>query len=344
VKFNALSLEKRLHIWLSAAERRGVAGLLPQETLERLAADYEVDAGGVDIVLRNLRSALSAPGLQSPESAARQLLRTHCGVMEIPAEKPAAPGGPGDYSLEGLSVKCPVPLDKITAGLKKFHAALRDGPAAGAARNICVLLHGPPGTGKTEFAKHIARETGAKLIIKNASDLLDAFVGGTEARIKAAFDEAEEERAILFMDEADSILRDRAGAFRSWEVSQTNELLGGMERFRGIMICATNFERSLDLASLRRFSVKIEFDYLSPGGALLFYKRVLPGIASQEGLSPEEERRLRSLSKLTPGDFKVVAQKFSLWSDGGAPHSELLDALEAETEMRSGRLSKKVGF
>ncbi len=63
------------------------------------------------------------------------------------------------------------------------------------------------------------------MIEKRASDLLSMWVGGTEKAIAGAFEEAADARAMLILDEADSLLRDRGLADRSWEVSQVNEKL-----------------------------------------------------------------------------------------------------------------------
>ena len=103
------------------------------------------------------------------------------------------------------------------------------------------------------------------MLVKRASDLLDMYVGQTEKSIAAMFDDARQRDAVLVLDEADSFLRDRRGAHRSWEVTQVNELLTQMEAFDGIFICTTNLMESLDAASLRRFPWKILFDWLKPG-------------------------------------------------------------------------------
>jgi len=70
-------------------------------------------------------------------------------------------------------------------------------------RNMNLLFWGQAGTGKTEFAKFLARESGLKLIVKRYSDLESKWVGETEKNIAGAFREAEAEQAILFVDEAD---------------------------------------------------------------------------------------------------------------------------------------------
>ena len=77
------------------------------------------------------------------------------------------------------------------------------------------------------------------------------------------FREAETEKAVLLLDEADSFLQDRRGAQRTYEVTEVNEMLQGMERFDGIFVCTTNLLDRIDQAALRRFTFKIRFKPLT---------------------------------------------------------------------------------
>ena len=101
-----------------------------------------------------------------------------------------------------------------------------------------LLLSGPPGTGKTEFVKYLGSVLNTRVVVKMGSDLLDMFIGGTERNIRCAFEEAEAEQVILFLDEIDGLVQNRERAVRSWEVTQVNELLHRMENFNGVMIGA----------------------------------------------------------------------------------------------------------
>ena len=69
--------------------------------------------------------------------------------------------------------------------------------------------------------------------------------------------------AILLIDEVDSFLQDRRNAERSWELSGVNEMLTQMESYQGIFIASTNLMSSVDSAALRRFDLKVSFDYLN---------------------------------------------------------------------------------
>ena len=96
-------------------------------------------------------------------------------------------------------------------------------------------------------------------MVKQASDLMSKYVGETEQNMAAMFREAEAEKAVLLLDEADSFLQDRRGAQRTYEVTEVNEMLQGMERFDGIFVCTTNLLDRIDQAALRRFTFKIRF-------------------------------------------------------------------------------------
>jgi transitional endoplasmic reticulum ATPase len=212
-----------------------------------------------------------------------------------------------------------------------------------AIKNMNMLLYGPPGTGKTEFAKYVARITNRRLVVRRASDLLSCWVGETEKIIRRAFQEAEKDRAILFIDEADSMLGTREGAQHSWEISFVNEMLTNMETFHGMLICSTNFKKVVDSAAIRRFNIKLEFDYLTPQGAMAFYNLFLAGLP-QAPLTDGEVAKIGSLTGLTPGDFKVVHQKFLLFEKSEVTHEKLITALEQELYARNEHYGKKIGF
>ncbi len=121
-----------------------------------------------------------------------------------------------------------------------------------------LLFYGAPGTGKTAFVQYLSEHLEKPLRSYTASDLLGPFVGQTEDNIARLFEEASDE-SIVFLDEADSFLQIRAQADRHWEITQVNELLQRMERFQGILICATNRKEGMDPAVMRRFDLQVEF-------------------------------------------------------------------------------------
>ena len=265
------------------------------------------------------------------------------------------------------------PVDEALMGLLEASLKVRHGPSARGyphdearfdigllnadsdpaelVRGLCrsrrgrIYMYGPPGTGKTAFAHHIGRRMGRPVLLKRASDLLDKYVGGTESKIAAMFDEAEEQRAVLLLDEADSFLRDRRDAQRAWEVTQVNELLVQMEAFEGVLLCATNLDASLDLASARRFDCHIRFDALASAARWRLFSRTVAdaGHSVRTRSHLALRRQVDALEGLVLGDFQSVRRRAQLLGrslDG----LTLVGWLRELLRRRDGGQSRAVGF
>ena len=206
-----------------------------------------------------------------------------------------------------------------------------------------LCFFGPPGSGKTALAEHIANTLGRTLIIKQASDLMSKYIGETEQNMAAMFAEAETENALLLLDEADSFLQDRRGAQRTYEVTEVNEMLQGMERFKGIFICTTNLLERIDQAALRRFTFKIQFKPLKPTQReAMFATEALAGDAA--AFTPEIKTRLAELAQLCLGDFAAVRRQ-AVILDATLEPLEFLAQLEAEHRLKPEvRESRGMGF
>lgn len=206
-----------------------------------------------------------------------------------------------------------------------------------------VCMHGPPGTGKTELARHVAERLGRPLLVKRASELLNMYVGESEKALARMFQQAKRERAVLLLDEADSFLRDRRGAVRSWEVTQVNELLTGMEAFEGVLLCATNLVDELDDAAFRRFDVKVRFSALKREQRRELLLALLRDLGSHDTSLPDEvTRELDGMDGLCPGDFAAVRRKAALLGVS-ARADAVVDALHGEWEHKPDA-RKAVGF
>ena len=201
------------------------------------------------------------------------------------------------------------------------------------------MMFGPPGTGKTEFVKYLGKELYRKVLVMKGSDILSKWVGGTEENIASAFAQAEAERAILFFDEIDGLVQSRESANANWEVSQVNELLQQMENFDGVMIAATNFDKNLDPAIMRRFTFKLEFDYLSHEGKKIFFEKMF-----KTELTDEEYDELKTLQNLAPGDFRTVRQENFYLADEQS-NMDRIEALREECKVKKdGDKTAKIGF
>ena len=236
--------------------------------------------------------------------------------------------GKADYNLD--YVACNDNIHRISEGLKQSKKG-----------RICC--YGPPGTGKTAWAAWLAEELDMPLLLKQGSDLLDPYVGGTERNIAQAFEQAKADNALLVLDEVDTFLFSRKGADRSWERSQVNEMLTQIERFEGLMVVSTNLIEVLDPAALRRFDLKLKFDYLMLPQRLDFAKQQAE-ILGLPLLSEEDLGQIESLNLLTPGDFAAVARRHQF-----SPFQKVQDwlsALQGECEVKPAfsATTRRIGF
>jgi SpoVK/Ycf46/Vps4 family AAA+-type ATPase len=309
---------------LTAAESAPAATPAKAGAATKATAKAAATAGG-DASAAASTTTAGAP----PASLLESLIERQLKNADVALGNKAQAGGRRcvtSYDLDMLNVESRFDIARIVQALKsRGHGSL--------------CFYGPPGTGKTALAEHIASALEQPLLIKQASDLMSKYVGETEQHMAAMFREAEAEKAVLLLDEADSFLRDRRGAQRSYEVTEVNEMLQGMERYNGIFICTTNLLDSLDQAALRRFTFKIKFMPLTGAQReAMFVTEALAGDVSL--LTPALQKGLARLTQLCPGDFAAVKRQ-GVILEAELSAEEFLAQLEAEhrikPEVREGR-------
>ena len=334
IKFEPLTREQRVQIWRNASKKAGVARLLADKDIERFSTDYPVNAGIVARALQNLKRV----GAKKAEAASvlTRLLDRQCELSGTDRTQERVLEPAKGYSTEGLNIKTSIPLTKVEESVRRFLDASNRKADPDAPR-MNILLTGAPGSGKTEFVKHLASTLGRPLLMRRASDLKSKWVGETEQNIAAAFREAREKRAILFFDEVDTFLDSRESVQQGHEKSMVNEVLQQMESFGGVFVGTTNFKDMLDPAVARRFTFKVELDYLDVEGRCVFWKRFF-------GSEPRGRirSRLNGLDRLTPGDFRTVRQELYYLGDD-VSDDDRLDALEAELSAKTG-VARRIGF
>jgi SpoVK/Ycf46/Vps4 family AAA+-type ATPase len=304
---------RRAELWQELAQTENVT--LDAQTAARLA---RLIPSAPSVARTALRAARLADG--SPETAA--LVATGM-ARAIGHGRSLTPEPEVETIYDPALSNADQDLPDLTARLTR----------TGAPRAVSLLLSGPPGTGKTAYARHLASQMGLEVLQKRGSDIFGMYVGQTEANVAAAFAEARAAGAFLLFDEADSLLLERAGAARGWEISQVNEMLTWMEQHPLPFACTTNLPERLDKASLRRFLVRLNFDFLRGDQAALLFRRhfALPPPAA-----------LARLDRLTPADFSRIARRCAAL-DISFQAPALLDMLAAEIEGREGA-ARAIGF
>jgi hypothetical protein len=133
--------------------------------------------------------------------------------------------------------------------------------------NLSMLLHGDPGTGKTEFAKQVAKNVNGTLYQLNFPHIQSKWIGETEKNIRRVFNayqdawQKSKSPIILLINEADGLMNKRVTVNTSndsFANQVQTELLEQLEKFKGVIIATTNLLRNIDSAFHRRFLFKCE--------------------------------------------------------------------------------------
>jgi AAA+ superfamily predicted ATPase len=190
-------------------------------------------------------------------------------LMEATPPAPKIPLREARFNLSRdvvLSARTRLQLDECLARLR-FHTRIyRDwGFAAVDPMGMTAILnfYGPPGTGKTLCAEALAGQLGLPFMSLGIAELESKFMGDTAKNIQATFEQARETGALLFFDEADTLLGKRLSSVTQGVDNEVNAmrstLLIELERFEGIVVFATNFAKNYDEAFRSRIGYHIEF-------------------------------------------------------------------------------------
>lgn len=145
--------------------------------------------------------------------------------------------------------------------------------------NHKIFLSGHSGCGKTMVAKAIAQATQKPIYILNLSNIVSSKIGETSQNLKLLFDKAARDKAILFLDEFDQIGKARGSDDK--DVGEMRRLVNTLIQLidyfpkEALLICATNHPEIIDIALMRRFQLKINFEM--PNNEVLdnYYNEIL---------------------------------------------------------------------
>lgn len=211
-----------------------------------------------------------------------------------------------------------------------------------------LLLDGPPGTGKTQFAAEIAQQLGRELVCRTAADINSMWYGESERNVARLFAESDPASEVLFLDEAETLLGARDGAGHRADTAVTAEFLRRIEAYAGIFVCATNHRAAFDAALMRRFHFRLQFQPLDADQRLgLLCESALgwnpAGAAPQPLVDDAAMCRLARLDRLTPGDFANAGRRIRAL---GLPATidAWLDELQAEHDAKPDGHRATMGF
>jgi ATPase family associated with various cellular activities (AAA) len=151
------------------------------------------------------------------------------------------------------------------------------GAVLGKRRSMTVLFKGPSGTGKSMAAGALANELGLPLFHVDLAGMVSKYIGETEKNLDRLFETAASADVVLFFDEADAIFGERTeiqDARDRYANLQTSYLLQRLESFDGISILATNLQKNIDEAFLRRIDLVVDFPAPGKADRLTLWRRI----------------------------------------------------------------------
>ena len=212
------------------------------------------------------------------------------------------------------------------------------------------LLYGAPGTGKTETALQLARQTGRDIMQVNISQIKSMWVGESEKNIKQVFDNYRamvndsQTTPILLFNEADAIIGKRQeGTLRSvdkMENSIQNIILQEMEMLDGILIATTNLAQNMDKAFERRFLYKIKFDKPTVEARTSMWREMIPV------LNEEESRILAGKFDFSGGQIENIARHYTIGKILHGVSEDVVNTLSTycESEKLESNDKLRIGF
>ncbi len=263
----------------------------------------------------------------------------------------------GSESMGSLAQKLPLPyrredlvapphiereLDLALAWIRHQRKVLDDwgfSRRVALGRGLTALFAGEPGTGKTMAVQVLARELGVDAFRVDLSRVMSKYIGETEKNLGALFDEASASGAMLFFDEADALFGKRSkvtDAHDRYANVEVGYLLQRMEEHDGITVLATNRQRDLDEAFLRRFHVIVDFPMPLEADRLRIWRGMIPAEMETEELDLAQLAREYETSG---GEIKnaALAAAFLAAAEGRSVTTEhLRDAIRREL-LKSGK-------
>jgi SpoVK/Ycf46/Vps4 family AAA+-type ATPase len=219
-------------------------------------------------------------------------------------------------------------------------------------KGFACLFSGGPGTGKTETAWQIARETKRNIMMVDISNTKSCWFGESEKKIKEIFDTYRtavdncEIAPILLLNEADAVIGKRkefnssSRAIDQTENTIQNIILQEIENLSGILIATTNLSQNMDNAFERRFLYKITFDKPSMESRKGIWNALMPDLLEDNAV--ELSRKF----ELSGGQIENIARKVEVDAiiNGDGTSMDTLTRHCKDEIQNSLNVAKRIGF
>jgi SpoVK/Ycf46/Vps4 family AAA+-type ATPase len=282
IRFNAPDREARLDIWNHHLPPQ--ACIADDVDTSSLATRFELSGGYIkNAVLAGLAQAVHEDQ-QSPmirmqhlEQAAQDQLQRPTSLvpqMTVPKVRLADVILPDELESQVAELLDMARHSKLVRDRWQIGDHLTYG------HGISALMYGGPGTGKTLCAEAIASELNRPLVRAQVPAIVSKYVGSTERNLSKFFSLAKSESAVLFFDEADSLLMERGmGRASRHDDSVVNVLLQLIEQHDGVTLLATNLPECIDRALARRITFHLDFPFPDAAARERIWSRLLDGNA-----------------------------------------------------------------
>jgi AAA+ superfamily predicted ATPase len=340
IKSAAPTAQLREQIWQRQCARHGVT--LTQPEIEKLVNGYLFTEQQVDIALkdaagRRILDIDHALFVDLLFDACREQSNKHqLGI----AEEVKTPHGFDDIVLPDTTRRW---LREVLHYAQNRHRVIEDWGFSDKhqnSKNLCILFHGPSGTGKTMAASIIANELNLGLYKIDLSSVMSKYIGETEKNLAQLFDKAEAMNIVLFFDEAESLFSKRTetkDAHDRYANLQTGYLLQRIENYAGIVILSTNLVRNIDKAFTRRFRFMIEYPFPGSEQRQQLWHKAFPRATPLDG--DLDFVLLAERAALSGGNINNIAVRAAFYASADQQAVAMRHVLKA-TEREYDKLGK----